>query len=321
MNTLKITGISLVLAGVLLSGCGLSSDSLSYQSERAEALFASAWSEERGTLFAADLSVIEGDTDDSDTGVDAEAAGVFGVNNRTVVFKKNPYERLYPASITKVMTALVALKYGNLDDQVTVGQEVVITEPGSSMCNIKPGETLSMRELLYGLLLPSGNDAAAAIAVHMSGNEEAFCKLMNQEAKAVGATDSHFMNPHGLPDENHYTTVYDLYLIFREAFSYPEFREIIGTSTHEASYTDAGNNPTTQTWKNSNRYLSGEAGTPAGLTVLGGKTGTTKAAGYCLIMASMEAENEEPYISVVLKAENRSKLYDNMTNIIYKIVN
>ncbi len=314
--------IGIVLAAAILSGCSPKvSKELAYEDVRVDAVYASLGADlERAGTFAENLCVITGDEESSDPLVNSEAAAVFGIDDKTVVFQKQAFERLYPASITKVMTALVALKYGNLEDTVTVGEESVITETGASLCNIRPGDTLTMEQLLYGLMLPSGNDAGASIAVHMAGSIEGFAEMMNREARALGATDTHFLNPHGLHDENHYTTAYDLYLIFNEAFRYPEFRSIIETKEYTASYTDGEGNARTQTWKNSNRYLTGERETPAGLTVLGGKTGTTQAAGYCLIMASEDPEGRD-YISVVLKAGSRSNLYDNMTNIIQKIVN
>ena len=314
--------IGIVLAAAILSGCSpKAGKELAYEDVRVDAVYASLGADlERAGTFAENLCVITGDEESSDPLVNSEAAAVFGIDDKTVVFQKQAFERLYPASITKVMTALVALKYGNLEDTVTVGEESVITETGASLCNIRPGDTLTMEQLLYGLMLPSGNDAGASIAVHMAGSIEGFAEMMNREARALGATDTHFLNPHGLHDENHYTTAYDLYLIFNEAFRYPEFRTIIETKEYTASYTDREGNARTQTWKNSNRYLTGERETPAGLTVLGGKTGTTQAAGYCLIMASEDPEGRD-YISVVLKAGSRSNLYDNMTNIIQKIVN
>ena len=227
---------------------------------------------------------------------------------------------MYPASITKVMTALVAIKYGNLEDQVKVTDEAVITESGATLCGIKPGDTLTLEQLLYGLMLPSGNDAGAAIAVHMDGSIEAFADRMNEEAKRLGAGDSHFVNPHGLHDEDHYTTAYDLYLIFNEAFKYPQFREIIEAKAYTADYINGAGESVSRTWKCSNQFITGERDTPEGVTVLGGKTGTTKAAGYCLIIASKDDASEGNFISVVLKSDSRAHLYDNMTNIISKIV-
>ena len=130
---------------------------------------------------------------------------------------------------------------------------------------------------------------------------------------------THFVNPHGLNDENHYTTAYDLYLIFNEAMKYPDFRKVIGTSSYDAVYATASGDTLTKTWKQSNWYMTGERDMPEGLTALGGKTGTTKAAGSCLIMGSSGSSGME-YISVVLKAPDRTGLYDNMSNILNKIV-
>ncbi|MBS5065529.1 MAG: D-alanyl-D-alanine carboxypeptidase [Hungatella hathewayi] len=270
-------------------------------------------------LFAENLCVIEDEGAFAAGDVTSEAGALFDTTGNQVLYSKNSYERLYPASITKVMTALLAVKYGNLSDMVTVTEDAVITESGATLCGIKPGDTLSMEQLLYGLMLPSGNDAGAAIAVHMSGSIPAFANLMNEEAKRLGATGTHFVNPHGLSDEEHYTTAYDLYLIFNEALKYPEFRQVTGTVTYAADYVDKDGNPVSQTWKGSNQFMTGNRETPEGLTVFSGKTGTTQAAGYCLIMATKDPQDRE-YISVVLKADSRPGLYDNMTNIIRKIV-
>ena len=169
-------------------------------------------------------------------------------------------------------------------------------------------------------MLPSGNDAGAAIAVHMGGSIEGFADMMNQEARAIGATGTHFTNPHGLHEEDHYTTAYDLYLIFHEALKYPKFREVTGSTAYAASYQSASGETISTTWKGGNWFMTGERETPEGLTVFGGKTGTTRAAGYCLVMGTRDASSDE-YISVIMKAESRPGLYDNMANIISKIVN
>ena len=128
-------------------------------------------------------------------------------------------------------------------------EEAVITEAGATLCGIQPGDVLTMRQLLYGLMLPSGNDAGAAIAVHMSQSLEGFAALMNQEAARLGATGTHFVNPHGLHDEEHYTTAYDLYLIYQEALKYPVFREVTGATAYPAEYVDKDGNPVSKTWE------------------------------------------------------------------------
>lgn len=309
-----------ICAALLLSGCSsLKKLDNPYDFAQRTALYEGGALAGRAESFASDLCVVTENTPSSDAAVTAEAAAVFDVAGKEVIFGKNPFEKLYPASITKIMTALLAIKYGDLSDEVTVPEEAVITESGATLCGIKPGDKITMEQLLYGLMLPSGNDAGAAIAVHMDDTIEAFAARMNAEAKKLGATGTHFVNPHGLNDENHYTTAYDLYLIFNEAMKYPEFRKIVGTDSYEAVYTLASGETVTKTWKQSNWYMTGERQMPEGLFALGGKTGTTKAAGSCLIMGSDDASGKE-YISVVLKAPDRKGLYDNMTNILNKIV-
>lgn len=317
-----MTYCALILAGSLgLSGCSAGLPDAYSLSGRLPALVSALDSDKDFTDgFAADLCVV---TDESayDPGfITSEAGALFDVNNRQTLYSKDAFETMYPASITKVMTALIAIKYGNLEDTVTVTEDAVIDEPGATLCGIKPGDKLTLEQLLYGLMLPSGNDAAAAIAVHMDGSIEAFADQMNEEARKLGAVDSHFVNPHGLHSENHYTTAYDLYLIFNEAFKYPVFREIIESKSYTANYTSAAGDSVSKTWKCSNQFITGERDTPQGVTVLGGKTGTTKAAGYCLIIASKDDATDGNFISVVLKSDSRPHLYDNMTNIISKIV-
>lgn len=312
-----------LLAGVFLCGCGAREEEqlqrpYSFE-ERTMALIEDDSAKSYVPLFAEDLCVVQNESSFSAEDTTSEAAAVFDLSDGQVLYSKNAYEKLHPASITKVMTALVAIKYGDLTDDVTVTEGAMITESGATLAKIKPGEVYTLEQLLYGLMLPSGNDAGAAIAIHMAGSVEAFAELMNQEAKALGATKTNFVNPHGLTDENHYTSAYDLYLIFNEALKQEKFREITGTTSYTAQYQDAQGNTASRTWEGGNWYLVGERETPEGLTVFSGKTGTTKAAGYCLIMASKD-QNQQEYISVVLKAPSRPGLYDNMTKIISKIV-
>ena len=314
------SSVLLAAAALSLSACGKKGgleEAYSYE-ERSQLMSAHGGSE-LAPLFAEDLCVVT-DSQDGDTSMNAEAGALFNVTDRSVVYSKNTFERLYPASTTKVMTAIIALEEGNLSDQVTVTEDAVITEAGASLCGIKPGDVITMQDLLYGLMMPSGNDAANAIAVHMYGSIDAFADRMNVRARELGATGTHFMNPSGLTDENHYTTAYDLYLMFNEATKLPLFREIIAEDSYTANYQNGAGEAVSKTWTVGNWYQKGERETPAGVSVLGGKTGTTQAAGYCLIMASNDSQDKE-YISVVLKSDSRPSLYDNMTNIISKIVN
>ena len=309
----------LFTASMGLTGCFGGLKEAYVASERIPALEEETAATRFSDAFASDLCVVTDEASYDPDFVTSQAAALFDMDDREVLYSKDVFERMYPASITKIMTALVAIKEGDLKSRVLVTDDAVITEPGATLCGIEPGDTLTLEQLLYGLMLPSGNDAGAAIAVHIAGSIEAFSDMMNEEAVRLGATGTHFVNPHGLNDPDHYTTAYDLYVIFNEALKYPVFRQIVGTTAYTANYHNKNSEPVSKTWKGSNWFMTGERETPDGLKVFGGKTGTTKAAGYCLIMASRDDSDKE-YISVVLKADSRPHLYDNMTNIISKIV-
>ena len=268
-------------------------------------------------LFGENLAAVLGNVGE-DPAVTAEAGITFNASDGTICFSKNALERLEPASVTKVMTCLVALKYGDLDQEITVEAHMLADlDPGSSLCHIIPDCTLTLEQLLYGLMLPSGNDAANVIAYGVAGSEEAFVELMNQEAKRLGAAGTHYSNAHGLSDPNHYTTAYDIYLIYREAMKYEKFIDIISTQEYTADFT-IGGSPTSLTWGRGIWYFNGKAQAPDGVTPIGGKTGTTPEAGYCLSLLSEDASGT-PYVSVVLKASGREDLYANMTALLSKV--
>lgn len=301
-------------AAVFMSGCGQETVSYDnpydlYQTTSDYGISASV-SGTQVSYFSANLCV----ADDTDIGTDrttssvAAGAGVFNLATNTVTYAQNIYGKLYPASTTKILTAYLALKYGNLDDLVTVSENAVTQASDSTVCGLVAGDVMTLRDLLYGMMLKSGNDAAIAVAEHISGSVEAFAELMNDEARAMGATRTHYVNPNGLPDENHYTCVYDLYLMMQTAVTNQTFLDIITATSYTSSYTDASGNAGERTWNNTNAYISGKQTAPEGVTVVGGKSGTTRAAGYCLVMYTYNASGQ-PVISIVLKADGRSDLY------------
>ena len=155
----------------------------------------------------------------------------------------------------------------------------------------------------------------AAIAEHISGSQEAFAELMNTEAKQLGATGTHFVNPHGLHDENHYTTTYDLYLMFNEALKDQAFLDIISMNSYTAKVTSADGTSYTPTWQATNYYSAGEATPPDGIHVYGGKTGTTDQAGNCVILYEKNTAGE-PYISVIMGASDKPLLYEEMNELL-----
>lgn len=166
---------------------------------------------------------------DNEPTLQSEGAFLMDMKSGQVLYARNEHERFYPASITKIMTAILALEHSKLDDQVKVSK--LATEQEGNRVYLAEGETVSMEHLLYGLMLNSGNDAAIAIAEHISGSVDAFADLMNQKAKEIGCKDTHFVNPNGLHDPNHYTTPYDIALIARYAMKDSKFREIVRSET------------------------------------------------------------------------------------------
>lgn len=192
-----------------------------------------------------------------------------------VLFESNMHARLPMASTTKVMTALLAIERGSLTDEVTCSENA-FGVPGTSIY-LQLGETLTLEQMLLGLMLSSGNDAAVAIAEHIGGTTAQFVQMMNERAQQIGAVNTHFANPHGLPDDTHYTTAYDLALIAREAMKNETFRRLV--STQRASIPWEGRTYSRQL-SNKNRLLSDYEG------ATGVKTGYTSKAGRCLVFGA-----------------------------------
>ena len=216
--------------------------------------------------------------------ISAKSAVVVDADTGETLYEYNADERLPMASTTKIMTALVALGEGDLDRSYTVKPEYAQVE-GSSMY-LQAGETLTMRDTMYGLMLSSGNDAAVAIAGECGGYD-AFVQKMNDKATALGLTDTHFVNPNGLPADGHYTTARELAKITAEALRDPVFRQIVSTAQYTAGE---------RTFVNHNRLLSSYEG------ALGVKTGYTRAAGRCLVSAA--ERNGRTVIAVTLNDPN-----------------
>jgi len=319
--TNRILSILIIVCLIVpVFGCGTANYTMEYSRQMpSSAYMVTNGSFEEDTLaaFSGDLCV---DARDQITmpGVKLEssyASGLFDLNNKEIMYAENIYEQLPPASLTKVMTALVALKYGNLQDEIVVTENCKITESGAQVYGFKPGDVITLDQALNVLLIYSANDVGLIIAEHIAGDVESFSELMNEEARALGATNTHFCNPHGLTQEEHYTTVYDLYLIFNEVIQYERFREIIQLNAYTSVYKDAQGNQKTIEIRNTNQYFLGNVEAPESITILGGKTGTTNAAGNCLILYAKDTGGN-PYISVILRADKRDNLYADMNRLL-----
>lgn len=269
--------------------------------------------------FAEDLCIVDMDLTSKRINMkDAKAAGLFSLDRKETLYSKNIHKKVYPASLTKVMTALIVLENTQLSDEVKVSEAIKELPYGSSSCNIKVGDTLTVEQLLYGMLLPSGGDAALALADYVSGDMKSFCEKMNSRAKELGATNTKFLNPHGFFEKNHYTTAYDMYLIFNEAAKHPDFIKIISTPQYICNYTNSGNRASQMTFTNTNYYINGTHKAPKEAQVLGGKTGYTSEAGRCLVLICRDIDKNS-YISMVFKSKEQNLLYKQMDNLLKEI--
>ncbi|NJN45441.1 MAG: D-alanyl-D-alanine carboxypeptidase [Candidatus Competibacteraceae bacterium] len=241
--------------------------------------------------------------------ITARAAVLMNADSGEILFAKQPHTQLPPASTTKVLTALVALERLNLQQRISVSAKAAAVEP--SRIGLQPGEVLYAQDLLYGLLLKSGNDAAEVIAETVGGSVPRFADLMNDRAWQLGARRSRFQNPHGLPNEAHYSTAYDLTLIFRQAMANPLFADIVRTRSAGLRVEAGLNN--NHHWRmvpvyNSNRLLVSYGG------VQGGKTGYTRRAKNCFV-----GEAKRGQVNLIVSAlgsANRKALWSDVAAIL-----
>lgn len=235
----------------------------------------------------------------TDPAIAAESALLVDPATDTVLYELNADETRYPASTTKIMTALVTLENADLSTQVTVEQsDFDEVTSDSSVAGFRAGEVLTIEQLLYGLLLPSGNDASYILARAVGGDVPTFVQMMNDRAAELGCTDTHFANPCGLHDPDHYTCARDLYRITRAAMDNPTFAKIVATPSYELPAT---NKQGARLLTNSNLLLDDDSSAyyaPA----IGVKTGNTAEAGRCLVGAA--SQNDVTLYSVVLGCED-----------------
>ncbi|WP_051236696.1 D-alanyl-D-alanine carboxypeptidase family protein [Paenibacillus pinihumi] len=220
-------------------------------------------------------------------GTHAKAASLIDVESGRILFSHNGDEQMLIASLTKIMTAIVAIEHGNLSDIVKVSKSAFGKE-GSSIY-LKLGEEMSLQNMLYGLMLRSGNDAATAIAEHVGGSEEGFVVLMNEKAQWLGLEHTHFTNPHGLDHKEHYSTANDLAKLAAYALRNKDFREIVKTKMKQVSERD-------YSWRNKNKMLFMYEGAD------GVKTGYTKQAFRTLV--SSATRNGQQLAAVTLNDGN-----------------
>ncbi len=236
--------------------------------------------------------------------LNATSAILVEVSTGRIIYERNSNEKRYPASITKIMTAILVLENCNLDDKVVVSESALSNIPsGYVTCDLIAGEEISVEDLLYALMVKSANDAAYVLAEHVGGSIDAFSDMMNIKARELGCNGTHFVNPNGIHDERHYTTAYDMYLIANYAMKNETFRKLVTTKSYTL--------PATNLYTNNDRSFS----TTNALIddnsslfykyAIGIKTGFTTQAGECLVAES--AREGLDFIAVVLDAGTPSK--------------
>lgn len=276
------------------------------------------------TTFSGPISVF---ADNKDVSISSPNSVVLDYETGTVLYEKNGNKKIYPASTTKIWTAYLVIKnVKDLDHSIEIDKDLSVD--GSSMY-LQKGEIFTVRELLQGLLVHSSNDAAEVLAEYVSGSKEAFADLMNKEAMAIGAKNTHFNNPHGLPDKEHYTTAYDMALMAREAMSNDLIREIVRTKslTFEKCDTPTSRRFITRTFFNTNKFLTstekikynGKSVDIKYDIVDGIKTGYTDDAGRCLLSSAVK--NDMRVISAVFKDAGTDVYADSRTLIDYAFNN
>jgi D-alanyl-D-alanine carboxypeptidase (penicillin-binding protein 5/6) len=223
--------------------------------------------------------------------IPAKAAYLLDPQTDDVLYSKNPSQRMPIASTTKIMTAIITMENGNLQDTVTISEKA--SSVGESSAWLSKGETLTVEQLLYALLVQSANDAAVSLAEYIAGTEGEFVEMMNRKAEELGATDTHFANSHGLDQEGHYSTARDLALISSYAMQNPLFREIVKSSGYQIPWPG---HPFPRVLENHNKLLKMYP------YATGIKTGYTLGAGKCLVASATKGDRE--LISVILNADD-----------------
>ena len=236
--------------------------------------------------------------------LNSEAAILVEVSTGRILYEKNSTKQLYPASTTKIMTAILVIENCNLSDTVTVTQSALNNIPsGYVTCNLQVGEQLTVEDLLYALMIPSANDAAYVLAEHVSGSVENFSTLMNAKALELGCKSTHFVNPNGIHEDSHYSTAYDLYLIGNYAMKNETFKKIVATTEYTLPATEKY--PVADRYlKTTNELLNEKSSNYYYKYAVGIKTGYTSKAGNCLVAQSSRDGLE--FISVVLNGGTTS---------------
>ena len=259
-------------------------------------------------VLAVDSNNSQKDININDITTNSSSCLLMDAKTGKIIYAKNAYEKLYPASTTKLMTAILTLENCKLTDTAIVSHNAIYSIPvGYSHASLKEDEELTIEQLLNVLLIPSANDAAIVLAEHISGSVEEFSKLMNEKAKSLGCLNTNFVNPNGIQNKNHYSTAYDLALIGKYALKFPDIKRIAMVKQYTL--------PTTNKYDKTDRIFNATNGLINDDVLnknyyeyaTGLKTGYTDASGYCIVSTAKKDDKE--LISVILNSDSISKRY------------
>lgn len=259
-------------------------------------------------VFAVDGNNSQKDININDITTNSSSCLLMDAKTGKIIYAKNAYEKLYPASTTKLMTAILTLENCKLTDTAIVSHNAIYSIPvGYSHASLKEDEELTIEQLLNVLLIPSANDAAIVLAEHISGSVEEFSKLMNEKAKSLGCLNTNFVNPNGIQNKNHYSTAYDLALIGKYALKFPDIKRIAMVKQYTL--------PTTNKYDKTDRIFNATNGLINDDVLnknyyeyaTGLKTGYTDASGYCIVSTAKKDDKE--LIAVILNSDSISKRY------------
>ena len=255
-------------------------------------------------------NISESTWSDSFPNINSDAAIVIDAETGSVLYDKNIHKVLYPASITKILTTLVALENSSMNEIVTFSHEAIFdVDLNSSRIGIDVNEQLTMEQCLYAIMLASANEVCYAVAEHIAGDVPSFTKLMNEKAKELGAINSNFTNPHGLPDPDHYTTAYDMAMIAKGAIENEEFQNLTQTRTYSIPPTNIQEE--TRYLANHHKFIKNDIPFDG---VIGGKTGFTSLAKYTLV--TYAKRDDMTLISVIMHCPSVKDEYDDTSNLL-----
>lgn len=243
--------------------------------------------------------------------IEAAAATVMDMDTGVFLYSKNATAKMYPASITKIMTTLILVETCDLDEEITFSEIVYDLEEGSSHLGVQPGETMTLRDAAYGIMLASANDMANGVAEYIGGSIEGFADIMNARAEELGCVNTHFANPHGLYQEDHYTCAYDMALIAQAAYANPVFREIVTAKEYTIPVTNLTEEE--RSFQNHHKMMQSDEEYYRDWCT-GGKTGYTS---DCLNTLVTYAEKDgKSLVSVILRVNGAGKAYNESTQIL-----